>query len=86
MKKNFNVHFPMFEKIEVNGVNTHPLYEYMRKNSELYEPSTKASKVIPWNFGKFVLNSEGKVIKFLGPAIKPKELAPLIEKELGIKE
>lgn len=75
----------MFEKIEVNGVNTHPLYEYLRRNSELYDPATKSCKVIPWNFSKFVLDNKGKVIKFAGPTVKPNELIPVIEKQLAMK-
>ena len=72
----------MFGKIEVNGVNTHPVYQYLRRNSELFDPKTNTSKVIPWNFAKFILDHKGKVIKYTGPSTKPDELIPLIEKQL----
>lgn len=85
VKKKFNVNFPMFEKIDVNGVNTHPVYEFLRRNSELYDPKTKASKVIPWNFSKFILDHKGKVVMFAGPSTKPNDLIPIIERQLAIK-
>jgi glutathione peroxidase len=46
----------MFSKIEVNGEKTHPLYMFLRRNSELYDPKTDTAKVIPWNFAKFLVN------------------------------
>ena len=67
VKENFNVQFPVMEKIEVNGENTHPLFAYLRNNSELFDPKTGTAKQIPWNFAKFMVNSEGKVIQFYGP-------------------
>lgn len=73
----------MFSKIEVNGENAHPLYRFLRNNSELYDPATKTAKQIPWNFGKFLVNKDGKVIKFEGPRTDPNAMIPLIEKELG---
>jgi glutathione peroxidase len=57
-------------KVEVNGENTHPLFVFLRNNSELYDPASKTAKVIPWNFAKFFVNSEGKVIKFFPPSAK----------------
>ena len=56
VKTNFGSGFPLLEKIEVNGDHPHPLYAYLRSNSELYDPKTKTSKVVPWNFAKFMLN------------------------------
>lgn len=83
VRDNFNVSFPMFSKIEVNGENAHPLYQFLRNNSELYDPETKKAKMIPWNFGKFLVNKDGKVIKFEGPTTNPNDMIPMIEKELG---
>lgn len=67
VKDKFNVTFPMMEKIEVNGPNTHPLYAYLRNNSELAEKATGEAKQIPWNFAKFLVDREGHVVKFYGP-------------------
>ena len=83
MKENFNASFPLFEKIEVNGEDTHPLYVYLRNHSELFSADKGAAKVIPWNFAKFILDRDGKVIKFAPPTTEPKELRELIEAELA---
>ena len=58
------------EKVEVNGANTHPVFVFLRNNSVLYDHKTKTSKVIPWNFAKFFVNSEGKVVQFFPPSVK----------------
>lgn len=71
VEKNFNVTFPMFAKIEVNGDNVHPLFKFLRNNSELYDPVTQTTKQIPWNFGKFLVDREGKVVGFYGPKVEP---------------
>lgn len=70
----YGVKFWMFGKVEVNGPNTSDLYRYLRFNSELFNPQSGEVKVVPWNFAKFVLDRNGKVIKFAGPRVKPKEL------------
>lgn len=78
VKKQFNVKFPMFSKVEVNGVNACDLYKYMKENY-------KAEKIgdIQWNFAKFLLNRKGEVIKYFGPKVHPDELRPFIEAELN---
>jgi glutathione peroxidase len=55
------------EKVEINGPNAHPLYVYLRSHSELYDEKTKTSRVIPWNFSKFIVDHNGEVIKFFPP-------------------
>lgn len=74
----FKVDFPMFSKIEVNGPNTHPIFSYLKFNC----PEMKTEnglKNIPWNFSKFLVNSEGKVISFYKPGVKPSEMTSAIE-------
>ena len=83
VKDNFNASFPLFEKIEVNGADTHPLYVFLRQHSELFNSNKGQAKVIPWNFAKFIVNRKGEVIKFAPPTVEPKDLRPLIEEELG---
>jgi glutathione peroxidase len=56
VRSRFGSKFTLFEKVEVNGPNTHPVYRFLRNNSELYDKKTKEAKVIPWNFSKFLLN------------------------------
>lgn len=75
--------FPMFSKVEVNGPNTHPVFVYLRQNSPLCQ-ADGSSKEIPWNFGKFLLNSDGKVVDFFHPSKKPKEIIPTLNQLLGI--
>lgn len=67
VKDNFNVKFRLFEKIEVNGANTHPLYTYLRLHSELFDKNTKSARVIPWNFAKFLVDRKGEVFAYFTP-------------------
>ncbi len=76
---NFGVTFPLFEKIEVNGINTHPLYRFMKKEATGF----LGTKGIKWNFTKFLIDKSGKVITRYGSSTKPKEIAKDIEKYLG---
>ena len=46
----------MFEKINVNGPESHDLYKYLRTTSELYDAKKSEVKEIPWNFAKFLLD------------------------------
>ena len=72
----------MFSKIEVNGPNAHPVYQYLRMNSELYDPEKKHASEIPWNFAKFLVNPEGKVVHYHGPRANPLSFQEEIEKML----
>lgn len=66
--ENFHAKFPIFEKVEVNGESTHPLFVFLRNHSELYNSKTGQADVIPWNFAKFILNSKGEVTHFFKPS------------------
>ena len=83
VRTKFNVKFDMFSKIDVNGPNCHPLYRFLRRNSELYDPKTDTSKEIEWNFVKFILDRNGKVVAFKAATEKPESFKPLIEKLLN---
>ena len=78
--KEFGVTFLMFSKIMVNGSKTHDLYKYLRLNSELAENGK--AKEIPWNFSKFVVTPDGKVLKYYAPKEEPNTTIPLIEQYL----
>jgi glutathione peroxidase len=58
-EKNYAISFPLFEKIEVNGSNTHPLYEYLKKAA----PGILGTTSIKWNFTKFLVSRSGKPTK-----------------------
>ena len=60
----YKVEFPMFSKIEVNGANAHPVYKYLTHNSELYDKETGKVKPLSWNFCQFLVDKDGKVVKF----------------------
>lgn len=80
--KTYGVKFPLFEKIEVNGENTHDVFKYLRVNSELHDEK-EGTKEIPWNFSVFLVDREGKVRGFYPPHVKPTSLGEEIEKLLN---
>ena len=76
---NFNVDFPLFKKIEVNGSNTAPIYKFLKEGA----PGVMGSKSVKWNFTKFLVNKQGKVIKRYASTTKPEEMIKDIEKLLA---
>lgn len=71
---NYGVSFTMFEKIDVNGKNAHPLYQYLKN-----EAKGLLSKEIKWNFTKFLIDSDGNVVKRYGPTVEPLKIKEDIE-------
>jgi glutathione peroxidase len=80
--KNYGVSFPIFDKIDVNGPNTHPLYGFLKREKprNLWIFGTGR---IPWNFTKFLVDRKGNVAGRYGPSAEPKSLADSIEALLG---
>lgn len=76
---NFNVNFPLFKKIDVNGANAAPIYKYMKQEAT----GVMGSKSIKWNFTKFLVNKQGKVVKRYASTTKPAEMTKDIEKLLA---
>ncbi|MCW8092211.1 glutathione peroxidase [Alteromonas sp. ASW11-130] len=76
---NYSITFPLFKKIEVNGDNTHPLFEYLKSEAR----GLLASKRIKWNFTKFLVNREGKVVRRFSPAFKPESLTTEIKRYIN---
>jgi glutathione peroxidase len=72
---NYEVSFPLFAKIEVNGDNAHPLYKYLKKE----EKGFLGSEGIKWNFTKFLVDKSGNVTKRYGSIDKPESIAKDIE-------
>lgn len=79
--KEKNVEFPVFAKTVVNGADTHPLFIYLKDKSELNKEE-KGLGNIPWNFAKFLMDGEGKTVKFYHSTVKPKEIEGDINKLL----
>ena len=75
---NYDVTFPMFSKVDVNGDHTHPLYEYLKNEA----PGLLGSRGIKWNFTKFLVDKSGKVVKRYGSMDKPESIIKDIEKLL----
>ena len=68
---NFGVSFPLFKKIDVNGAGAHPLFVQLKKRA----PGLLGSQGIKWNFTKFLIGQDGKVIKRFAPTTKPEQLS-----------
>ena len=75
---NYGVTFPMFAKIDVNGKNTAPVYEYLKSA----KPGLLGSEAIKWNFTKFLVDRSGKVIARFAPNDTPEAIAGDVEKAL----
>lgn len=76
---NFNISFPLFEKIDVKGANAHPLFRYLTKT----KPGFLGTESIKWNFTKFLVNQQGQVVKRYGSVTKPEAIAADIKALLG---
>jgi glutathione peroxidase len=74
----FDVSFPLFAKIDVNGPGTHPLYEFLKTA----EPGLLGTEAIKWNFTKFLVAKDGSVRKRYAPQTKPEAIAADIETAL----
>ena len=70
----YDVTFPLFEKIDVNGAKAHPLYEYLKR-----QQSGLLGASIKWNFTKFLVDRAGKVIARYAPTARPEGLRQQIE-------
>jgi len=66
----FNIKFPLFSKIDVNGDNAHPLFTYLKQSA----PGLLGSKSIKWNFTKFLVNRKGEVVNRYAPTTKPEDI------------
>ncbi|MBA3058834.1 MAG: glutathione peroxidase [Gammaproteobacteria bacterium] len=76
---NYGVSFPMMAKIDVNGAQAHPLYQWMSKEA----PGLLGSKAIKWNFTKFLIGKDGQVLKRYAPTDTPAGMAKDIEAALA---
>jgi len=74
----FHTTFPLFAKIDVNGKNAHPLFTFLKEQA----PGIMGSKTIKWNFTKFLIDREGKVVKRFAPQDTPESLCEHIEQIL----
>jgi len=77
-KTSYGVDFPMFAKIDVNGPDAHPLYDYLKR----VRPGLFGSRRIKWNFTKFLTDREGRPVRRFGPSTPPDRIRPAIQELL----
>ena len=75
----YDVSFPMFAKVLVNGNGTHPLFDYLKSAKR----GLLGTRSIKWNFTKFLVGRDGTVVKRFGPLVSPKRLEKHIAKCVG---
>jgi glutathione peroxidase len=76
---NYEVDFPMFAKVEVNGANAHPLWKWLKRE----KGGLLGIDAIKWNFTKFLVGRDGRVLKRYAPTERPESLRRDIEAALG---
>lgn len=74
-KLSYDVKFPMFAKVDVNGPATHPLYAWLKTEAKGLMGSTS----IKWNFTKFLVDRDGRVVRRFGPTDTPAAIRGVIE-------
>lgn len=72
----YGITFPMFAKIEVNGDGAAPLYRFLREA----QPNPDGTTEIPWNFTKFLVDREGKVVRRYQPKVTPEQIGDELAK------
>lgn len=78
-RERFDVTFPLFAKIDVNGPGAHPLYRWLKAA----RPGVLGSASIKWNFTKFLVNRDGRVVARFGPRTTPDAIEPAVVDLLG---
>lgn len=78
-KLNYGVSFPVMDKVDVNGDHTAPVYQFLKSSA----PGLLGTEAIKWNFTKFLVGKDGKVIERYAPQTKPQDLVKDIEKALA---
>jgi glutathione peroxidase len=75
----FGVTFPVFQKVEVNGANAHPLFKLLKDRAPGW-----LGRSIKWNFTKFLVDREGRVVKRFAPKTAPAKIEPRLRELLGL--
>ncbi len=74
----YDVTFPIFAKVDVNGPAAHPLYAYLKHSRR----GLFGTEAVKWNFTKFLVDRQGRVVRRFGPTTKPEAMASAVEKLL----
>lgn len=78
-----DANYTLFEKVHVNGPHTHPVFHFCRYNAGGTRLGASRMRPIPWNFAKFLIDKEGRVVAFYNPKIPPSEILPDIKAVLA---
>jgi len=78
-ERNFGVSFPLFAKVDVNGADAHPLFKHLTSEKK----GLLGSTAIKWNFTKFLIGKDGRVIERYAPTTAPEDLIKDVEKALA---
>jgi glutathione peroxidase len=78
-QKHFAINFEVFDKVMVNGPDTHPLFSYLKSHTR----GIAQNRAIKWNFTKFLVNTQGQLIARYAPRTKPESLHSVITSSLG---
>ncbi|WP_409423309.1 glutathione peroxidase [Pseudoalteromonas sp. RW-H-Ap-1] len=78
-QKHFAINFEVFDKVMVNGPDTHPLFNYLKSHTR----GISQNRAIKWNFTKFLINAQGQLIARYAPRTKPESLHSVIRSSLG---
>jgi glutathione peroxidase len=82
MTDTYGIEFSVFSPIDVRGINAHPLFTYLRLNTDHFEPD--------WNFNKYLVSDGGKSIQRYGAEVNPsfieKDIAKFLERDVALKE
>jgi len=78
-EKNYGVSFPMFAKVDVNGNDAHPLFQHLKSEA----PGVLGTEGIKWNFTKFLIGRDGKVVHRYAPQTKPEDIAEDVDRLLA---
>lgn len=76
---NYGVSFPMFAKIDVNGPAAHPLFQHLKTTA----PGLMGTEKIKWNFTKFLIDRDGKVLARFAPLTKPEDIEQAVQSALS---
>ena len=81
-QRTYDVTFPLFAKIEVNGPGAHPLYQFLKSARR----GVLGTKAIKWNFTKFLIDRTGKVVRRFGPMVSPQKIEKRLLKILSVRQ
>jgi glutathione peroxidase len=76
----YNVTFPMFAKVDVNGANAHPLFQFLKEHKK----GLFGTEFIKWNFTKFLVDPTGEVVERYAPTDTPEKIGKEIEAKVGL--